>query len=260
MLLFFFLATLLGATTAQAGILYPTIIKKGEHLRPQSNARRSASHGGEPCKSWQFAIETHNLIDWKTVPNECELFVGRYLLGDQYAEDSKVVTREAFKFALSFNKSYDGFDIWIFAIDETALSNLPYYASRGFGTEPFDSKAFDKWVKSEDAPALSWTLKLYRQLQLLGYKIVFLTGRREYKREATHDNLLVAGYRNWDKLIHKPSDYNGSALDYKSDKRQQLVDAGYRIVGNVGDQWSDLLGTNHGTRNFKLPNPLYYVI
>lgn len=72
-----------------------------------------------------------------------------------------------------------------------------------FRVQPFDSKAFDEWVKSREAPALSWTLKLYKQLQRLGYKIVFLTGRREYKREATNDNLLIAGYKNWKEIIHK---------------------------------------------------------
>ena len=41
--------------------------------------------------------------------------------------------------------------------------------------------------------------------------------------------------------------------------RKQLVEEGYRIRGNVGDQWSDLLGAPEGARTFKLPDPMYYV-
>ncbi|CAK9150570.1 unnamed protein product [Ilex paraguariensis] len=50
-----------------------------------------------------------------------------------------------------------------------------------------------------------------------------------------------------------------TALVYKSNKRKELEEAGYRIWGNMGDQWSDLLGTNVGNRTFKVPNPMFYI-
>ena len=50
-----------------------------------------------------------------------------------------------------------------------------------------------------------------------------------------------------------------SAVVYKSAQRKKLEEEGYRIIGNVGDQWSDLLGTNSGIRTFKLPDPMYYI-
>jgi hypothetical protein len=54
--------------------------------------------------------------------------------------------------------------------------------------------------------------------------------------------------------------YKGqSAVMYKSNIRKQLEDEGYRIWGNVGDQWSDLQGNSSGNRTFKLPNPMYFV-
>lgn len=55
--------------------------------------------------------------------------------------------------------------------------------------------------------------------------------------------------------------YKGqSAVKYKSEIRKQLVEeSGYRIWGNVGDQWSDLQGEYLGNRTFKLPNPMYFV-
>nr|GMC47574.1 acid phosphatase 1-like [Ipomoea batatas] len=51
----------------------------------------------------------------------------------------------------------------------------------------------------------------------------------------------------------------GTAVEYKSKKRTELVKKGYRIIGNIGDQWSDLLGDNAGARTFKLPDPMYYI-
>lgn len=57
------------------------------------------------------------------------------------------------------------------------------------------------------------------------------------------------------------SEYSGkSAVVYKSAQRKILEEEdGYRIVGNIGDQWSDLFGTNIGLRTFKLPDPMYYI-
>jgi hypothetical protein len=55
------------------------------------------------------------------------------MLGDQYRADSKTVNREGYLYAKSLNLSGDGKDIWVFDIDETTLSNLPYYAKHGFG-------------------------------------------------------------------------------------------------------------------------------
>ena len=55
--------------------------------------------------------------------------------------------------------------------------------------------------------------------------------------------------------------YRGqSSVAFKSAVRRQLVEEqGYRIRGNVGDQWSDLQGDCAGDRVFKMPNPMYFV-
>lgn len=58
----------------------------------------------------------------------------------------------------------------------------------------------------------------------------------------------------------RSTEYRGqSAITYKSAIRRQLVEEGYRIWGNIGDQWSDLQGDFVGNRTFKLPNPMYFV-
>lgn len=56
----------------------------------------------------------------------------------------------------------------------------------------------------------------------------------------------------------KSSD-GSTALVYKSNQRKKVEESGYKIVGNMGDQWSDILGTNTGNRTFKLPDPMYYI-
>lgn len=60
-------------------------------------------------------------------------------------------------------------------------------------------------------------------------------------------------------MNRRPEEKGKGAIEYKSGARKRLVDAGYRIWGNVGDQWTDLLGDCKGNRTFKLPNPMYFV-
>ena len=54
-------------------------------------------------------------------------------------------------------------------------------------------------------------------------------------------------------------DRGKSAAVFKTEARAKLVLEGYRIRGNVGDQWTDLSGDHPGDRTFKLPNPMYFV-
>ncbi|KAG7997671.1 hypothetical protein I3843_01G221900 [Carya illinoinensis] len=183
--LVFFLATILVVSQgSELGLSHQIHL-----LRPKSGSG-GAIVPNVSCLSWRVAVEAHNIIGWSTVPKECEGYVGHYMLGHQYRKDSKVVANEALLYAQSLNLTGDGKDVWIFDIDETTLSNLPYYAEHGFGG----------------------------------------------------------------------SAYSGTtAVVYKSSERRNLVKKGYRIVGNIGDQWSDLLGHHVGNRTFKLPDPMYYI-
>ena len=60
-------------------------------------------------------------------------------------------------------------------------------------------------------------------------------------------------------LTRKAEHKGQGAILYKSKRREELVEEGYRIWGNVGDQWTDLQGDYKGNRTFKLPNPMYFV-
>ncbi|CAJ1951071.1 unnamed protein product [Sphenostylis stenocarpa] len=211
------------------------------------------------CQSWRLGVEAHNIIGFSSVPADCVGYIGNYLIGEQYRSDSKTVCREAYFYVKTLNITDR--DAWVFDIDETTLSDLPYFADHGFGAEPFNSTAYNAWVYLGVAPALPESLKLYRKLVTLGIKIIFLTGRTQAQHEVTAANLKQAGYYKWEKLITKDTTiYNGkTALTYKSTERKKVEEEGYKIIGNIGDQWSDILGTNTGARTFKLPDPMYYL-
>lgn len=87
------------------------------------------------CESWRFAGEANNLGPWTTVPVECAGYVKSYMTGKKYAFDLEMTSREASRFARSVQIKNDGMDAWVFDIDETLLSNLPYYAEHRYGLD-----------------------------------------------------------------------------------------------------------------------------
>ncbi|KAI3720868.1 hypothetical protein L2E82_31866 [Cichorium intybus] len=212
------------------------------------------------CTSWRVAVESNNLGPWITIPTECADYVEEYMSGRAYDFDLQTVSKEARVYAKSLELGDDGMDAWVFDVDETLLSNLPYYSDHGFGLEVFDCAQFDRWVVEGVAPVIKPSLKLYEEVSSLGFKIMLLTGRSEDKRNATATNLINAGIDEWDKLIlRSESDQGKSAVAFKSEKRKEITDEGYRIIGNYGDQWSDLVGTSVASRSFKLSNPMYHI-
>ncbi|VAI89837.1 unnamed protein product [Triticum turgidum subsp. durum] len=169
------------------------------------------------CDSWRLSVETANAGPWRTVPARCGASVRAYMEGERYASDSAVAAAESLAFAAqAFASGVGGaMPAWVFDVDETLLSNAPYYAVSGWG---------------------------------------------ELQRNATEENLLFAGYHSWEKLILRQiSDIGKTAVQYKSERRAAMEAEGFKILGNSGDQWSDLIGLPMATRSFKLPNPMYFI-
>ncbi|XP_021894859.1 acid phosphatase 1 [Carica papaya] len=213
------------------------------------------------CDSWRLSAETNNAGYWTNIPSRCIQFVQDYMTGARYLSDFHVVSEFSLDFARSVEIGTDGKDAWIFDIDETLLSNLPYYELHGFGSETFNETSFYEWVDLAEAPALQHSLELYKELKQMGFKIILLTGRTEYHRNATAKNLVYAGFNDWERLILRGlTDEGKEATVFKSERRLDLINESYRIHGNSGDQWSDLLGYAVASRSFKLPNPMYYVL
>lgn len=218
------------------------------------------------CDSWRLSVETANAGPWSAVPARCAVFVGDYMQGPRYASDSAVVAADSIAFAsdalatAGWGGASSARPAWVFDIDETLLSNAPYYAVNGWGLQAFNETSFDEWVDTAKAPALPSSLKLYNELQGLGFHIILLTGRSEFQRNSTEANLLFAGYNSWEKLIlRQSSDIGKTAVQYKSERRAAMEAEGFKILGSSGDQWSDLIGSPMATRSFKLPNPMYFI-
>src|SRR6185295_11431373 len=101
-------------------------------------------------------------------------------------------------------------------------------------------------------------LALARLARERGIAVFFLTGRPERLRGPTERNLRAAGYE-WTGVLLKPDALSTpSAVEFKALERKKLVDQGYTIIVNVGDQMSDLEG-GFAERTYKLPNPFYFV-
>jgi len=142
-------------------------------------------------------------------------------------------------------------------IDETTLSNYAEMEKTEFA---YDPKTFDAWVELAQAPPIPGTLRLFNEAKRLGVSIFFLTGRGEAQRDVTERNLHAAGFVGWQGLIlRSPGQQKLTAELYKSGQRDKIVAQGYRIVLNVGDQWSDLRSAPEAEYSVKYPDPYYFL-
>jgi acid phosphatase len=145
----------------------------------------------------------------------------------------------------------------VFDIDDTTLSNYPEMLAAGFA---YESKAFDAWVQTAKAPAIPGSLRLFKEAQRLGVSVFFITGRHEDERNATERNLREQGFENWKELTLRPTSGGpATTSEYKSAERGKIVAQGYKIVLNVGDQWSDLKGKPEAEFSVKFPDPYYFL-
>ena len=141
-------------------------------------------------------------------------------------------------------------------IDDTSLSSYYYESESDFS---FDQQKFKYFVEKANMPAIPAILDLYRLAKKRGMAVFFISGRRESWRDVTVKNLRAAGYKDWDGLYLRPDDYSyDTIVPFKLSTRELLRSKGYEIVGNIGDQESDLTGDHVGCR-FKIPNPYYFV-
>ena len=143
-------------------------------------------------------------------------------------------------------------------IDETALSAYCEETREDYGFIP---EMFNTWVVSPAASIpIPGTLRLFRHARAAGVSVFFLTGRPHEQTDATARNLHTAGYDGWQELIlRSEAQRHLATTDYKSAERARIAAHGYTLLLNVGDQWSDLLGTPRAELSVKLPNPFYYL-
>jgi predicted secreted acid phosphatase len=154
----------------------------------------------------------------------------------------------------------------LFDIDDTTLNTYSYEIYSGFVYNPTTNAAF---VNSGVFPAVFGMPDLVQHAVADGYTVFFLTGRPISQLAGTKANLVSVGYpavpdsQLYLKDTTAPwlANCGGSACtttQYKSATRQHIESLGYDIVGNFGDQFSDLNG-GFADKTFKVPNPMYYL-
>ncbi|HWP26857.1 MAG TPA: HAD family acid phosphatase [Xanthobacteraceae bacterium] len=154
-------------------------------------------------------------------------------------------------------------------VDETALSNWRQMLANDFGyiiegpcdMQPGFACGVRAWERLAQAEPIKPTLALFNAAKRKGVAIFFITGRTDgvQERAALETNLRGAGYEGWTELIMRPPGFNASsAADFKAAERAKIERRGFRIIANVGDQWSDLRG-GHAERRFRVPNPFYFI-
>uniref|UniRef100_A0A6M2EDA5 Acid phosphatase n=1 Tax=Populus davidiana TaxID=266767 RepID=A0A6M2EDA5_9ROSI len=213
------------------------------------------------CESWRINVELNNIKGFEVVPQECVDFIKHYMKSSQYTADSERAIEEVRLYLSSCcSLEGDGKDAWIFDVDDTLLSTIPYFKKHGFGGEKLNATLLEAWMKQGKAPALDHTLKLFHEIKDKGVKIFLISSRSETLRSATVDNLINVGYHGWCSLILRGlEDDLMKVQQYKSEARQRLIKEGYRIWGITGDQWSSVEGLPAAKRTFKLPNSMYYL-
>lgn len=141
----------------------------------------------------------------------------------------------------------------IFDIDETALSNLPYMMDCGFCSAGAQAKLYP----SDRDPALPPVRELFEFAKSKGITVFFVTGRSEASRDLTVRTLRTAGYSGWEDLLMRLNGNTDPARIMKAGIRQGVERKGFKIILNIGDQLSDLIG-GFAERTYKLPDPFYF--
>ncbi|KAF5937537.1 hypothetical protein HYC85_025043 [Camellia sinensis] len=100
-------------------------------------AGTGGSHSGSLknyCESWMMNVEMNNIRGFEVVPEECIDFIGKYMTSSQYkANSEKAIEGSSFYLSSCCSFKGDGKDAWIFDIDDTLLSTLPYFKTHHFG-------------------------------------------------------------------------------------------------------------------------------
>ncbi|MBY0359070.1 MAG: HAD family acid phosphatase [Candidatus Obscuribacterales bacterium] len=138
-------------------------------------------------------------------------------------------------------------------LDETLLDNRRFFEKH----PEFHWKDFDVWVNDAKAPSLKKTADLLAWARKKGFAIFFITGRMELLRSGTIANLVNNGIA-YDGLYMRTDGDKSPAEKVKAAYRKKIEDLGFKIIVNIGDQYSDLAG-GFSEDCEKLPNKIYFI-
>jgi predicted secreted acid phosphatase len=190
--------------------------------------------------------------------------VEHYISSGQYDADCARVAAKATDYLKQRLKKGGKLAI-VLDIDETSLSNWPAYKVNGWTyiktggcdlqTGPCNIAV---WEQMAEAQPIRSVLALAQFAHNNGVAVFYITGRPEISREPTERNLHLAGYPVDGLFLYPTGEKFASRVEFKSHVRRQIMEQGYTIVINIGDQWSDLNG-GYAERTYKIPNPVYFL-
>jgi predicted secreted acid phosphatase len=192
------------------------------------------------------------LADEPAAPAAPEAIVAYHDSGE-WAEDTTQVVRRARRYIRRHLDDSSRRAAIVLDIDDTSLSNYECLKDVGFDRSSAD-------CADQTLPAIAQTRSLFRWAREKGVTVFFVTGRREEARQQTAANLRAADYRSGWTLKMRPDGQSRRWRDgWKARVRRAIVQRrDFRILANLGDQWSDLDG-GWSVRRFKLPNPMYVI-
>ena len=208
---------------------------------------------------------------------------GTFAADSNYAREARRVAAAGTRY-LAHPHHTDRTRAIVLDVDDTTLATWNYEVASNWAYNPTTNA---EYVNGQRFPAVPGMVGMVTAAEREGYAIFYLTGRPQSQEAATLGNLTAdnvgvdADYPKpttlrdgEDGLFTKPAvadypdylrtacagDPNGACttVHYKSATRAHIESLGYDIVGNFGDQYSDLKG-GFADRTFKLPNPNYFL-
>lgn len=141
-------------------------------------------------------------------------------------------------------------------VDDTMLSSFNYEKANDYG---YDSKVWHVWEREFKFPVMPAALAFTKWAKANGVALFYVTGRPTAEYAVSLAEIKAAGLPVPVKLVLRPpGPKTKSVIPFKSGARHEIENEGYTILAAIGDQWSDSLG-GFTEREYKLPNPMYYL-
>jgi len=212
------------------------------------------------------------------------LGTGQFAADSFYAREARGVAADGTRYLSHYRSHGHATKAIVLDVDDTSLATWNYEI---FSNWAFNPATNADYVLGQKFPAVPGMVAMATTAEREGYAIFYLTGRGTAQEEATLGNLTADGVgvdagfpkptplpNGEDGLFTKPDvtaypDYLQAAcaadpggkcttIHYKAATRKHIESLGFDIVGNFGDQFSDLKG-GFADRTFKLPNPNYFL-
>lgn len=129
-------------------------------------------------------------------------------------------------------------------VDETVLDNSPYQARLVRDGSSYNDASWEAWVDERKAKPVPGAVQFAQAAAAKGVTMIYISNRTAAMRDATIANLRAVGFPVADDSVYLGlgTPVPGCA-EHGSEKgcRRQLVAQNYRVLMQVGDQFTDFL-------------------